>query len=61
MPEPVRPEDIAAPAHPDRMDDADPPAAGSARAGIAVAVLLGLLVALIVVLHLTGAVGPGAH
>src|SRR5262245_56197708 len=61
MPEPLPPERHELPAHPDRVDDADLPVADRRWGGIAVVVLLGALLVLIVVLHLTGIVGPGAH
>jgi hypothetical protein len=37
------------------------PAGGGSRAGTVVVAVLVALVALIVVLHLTGVMGPGAH
>jgi hypothetical protein len=61
MPEPQRPGDEAWPAHPDRLDAAEPHPDGSRWAGIVVVTLIGALVVLILVLHLTGVVGPGAH
>ena len=61
MPEPLRPDDAALPAHPDRVDDAEAPSEGTRWTGIALVAVLGALLVLIVVLHLTGVVGPGAH
>ena len=47
--------------HPDQVE-ADPRLqAGSRWAGIAISVAIGALVLLIVLLHLTGVVGPRAH
>ena len=61
MSEPQRPGEDAWPAHPDRVDAAQPRREGSRWVGIVVVALIGVLVVLIVVLHLTGVVGPGAH
>lgn len=49
------------PAHPDRVDDVAAPRKGNTWAGVAIAIVLGGLVLLVVLLHLTGAVGPGPH
>jgi hypothetical protein len=59
MHDPTRPDEGQIPAHPDQVD-ADVPG-GRRRAGIAIVALLGALIVLIVVLHITGVVGPGAH
>jgi len=61
MPEPHRPNDDAWPAHPDRVDAAQHQLARGRWAGIVVVALIGALVVLILVLHLTGVVGPSAH
>ncbi len=61
MPEPLPPERRELPAHPDRVDSTDTAVAGPRWRGIVLVALLGVLVMLIVVLHLTGVVGPGAH
>jgi hypothetical protein len=48
--------------HPDRTDEPTPDTEHSADwPAIALVVVLGTLFAAIVVLHLTGVVGPGAH
>ncbi len=60
MPEPTDAE-AGLPAHPDRADDAAPAAGGGGWTGIVAVALVGGLIVLIVVLHLTGAAGPGAH
>ncbi len=61
MPEPSPDKRSSLPAHPDRVDDAEPPAeAGSWGAIFVVALLAGLFV-VVVVLPLTGVVGPGSH
>jgi hypothetical protein len=60
MPEPLPHDGIDLPAHPDRAEDPTPVTDGSRLGGIIVVVLFGALVALIV-LHLTGVVGPRAH
>ena len=51
------------PPHPESQDDApyEPPASPSTWATRVVIAVFVLLFALIVVLHLTGVVGPGAH
>ena len=61
MREPRRHETTGLPAHPRSIDRGDA-AAGGSRWGsvLVVALLVGLLV-LVIVLHLTGLVGPGAH
>ena len=61
MSEPQRPGDDVWPAHPDRVDHAEPQLERSRWASIVVVALIGALVVLIIVLHLTGVVGPGAH
>lgn len=61
MPEPQRPNDDDWPAHPDQVDAAEPQLERSRWAGIVVVALIGALVVLILVLHITGVVGPGAH
>lgn len=59
MHDPMRHDDGQTPAHPDRVD-ADVP--GRRRpAGLAIVALVGALIVLIVVLHITGVVGPGVH
>jgi hypothetical protein len=51
------------PAHPE-SDDTTPhkqPAATTSRAAVLVFVIIGVLFALMMILHLTGVVGPGAN
>ncbi len=49
------------PAHPDRVDDGEPAGGGGGWTGIVMIALVGGLLVLLVVLHLSGAAGPGAH
>jgi hypothetical protein len=60
---PTRGEQMEPPPHPESQDDApyEPPASPSTWATRVVIAVFVLLFALIVVLHLTGVVGPGAH
>lgn len=61
MPEPSPHERPVLPAHPDRIDDPDPTPSERSWAGVVALALMAGLFVLIVVLHLTGVVGPGAH
>lgn len=51
------------PSHPESEEPSSHrrPATASGRATVAVYVVIGVLVAVIVILHLTGVVGPGAN
>jgi hypothetical protein len=49
------------PSHPESDEDPGPAPRGGSRAGTLVVAALLALVALIVILHLTGVMGPGAH
>ena len=61
MPEPTPPVPPPMPTHPDRVDDEAAPRARITWAGLTIAIALGAMLVLIVVLHLTGLVGPGTH
>lgn len=60
MSDPTQPTN-STPAHPDHVDDVAAPREGNTWAGVAIAIVLGGLVLLVVLLHLIGVVGPGAH
>jgi hypothetical protein len=49
------------PSHPESSEPGSEPPPRPGRAGTVVVAALLVLVALIVILHLTGIVGPGAH
>ena len=49
------------PSHPESDEDPGPTPPSSSRAGTVVVAALLALVAVIVILHLTGIMGPGAH
>jgi len=49
------------PAHPERAEPAGPATEGRRWGGVVVVALLGVLCVVIVVVHLVGIVGPGAH
>lgn len=61
MPEPSPHERPVLPAHRDRFDDPGPTQSGRSWAGIVGLVLVAGALVLIVLAHLAGAVGPGAH
>lgn len=61
MREPTPPVPPLMRAHPDRVDDEPAPGEGHTWAGVAIAIALGAVLVLIVVLHMTGVVGPVAH
>ncbi len=61
MPEPSPHERPVLPAHPDRVDDPGPGPSGRSWAGIVGLVMIAGAGVLIVLAHLAGVVGPGAH
>lgn len=63
MPERMPPDGAALPPHPDATDETDPTHTPNKRPrwdGVIMAALFGALLVMIV-LHVTGVVGPGAH
>ena len=61
MREPPPPDRTELPAHRDQVDRTDCVVAGRRWGGVILIALVGALLVMIVVLHLTGVVGPGAH